>query len=185
MVSQCWWVLQFCWTHMIFCCCGRCSSHYCMALWCFWQMLLPCCHMNVAFVLLFGWCCSLVALLDGIDGDVYTIRLMFLSYLLMVLTLFVADVVTTLIQLHKNCAIGVCFVLADVIARMADVVAILRFWADVIALWLMLLPLFIRFVGWCYCLVVDVTATFSLVGWCYCLVADVIATCSDGRCYCL
>ena len=35
-----------------------------------------------------------------------------------------ADVITTLIQLHKNCAIDVFFVLADVIARMADVIAI-------------------------------------------------------------
>ena len=34
MVSQCWWVLQFCWTHVIFYCCGKCFSHYCMALWC-------------------------------------------------------------------------------------------------------------------------------------------------------
>ena len=61
----------------------------------------------------------------------------------MVFNHIVADVITTLIQLHKNCAIDVCFVLADVIARMADVIAILRFWAGVMALWLMLLPLFL------------------------------------------
>ena len=35
MVSQCWWALQFCWTHVVFCCCGRCLSHYYVALWCY------------------------------------------------------------------------------------------------------------------------------------------------------
>ena len=45
------------------------------------------------------------------------------------------------------CAIDVYFVLADVIARMADVIAILRLLADVIAMWLMLLPLFVYLIG--------------------------------------
>ena len=57
----------------------------------------------------------------------------------------VADIITTLIQLHKNCAIDSCFVLADVIARMADVIAILRFW------------------GRCYSPVADVIATVCLI----------------------
>ena len=39
------------------------------------------------------------------------------------------------------CAIGVYFVLADVIAKMADVIAMRRLLADVIAMWLVLLPL--------------------------------------------
>ena len=32
-VSQWWWALQFCCTHVIFCCCGRCLGYYYMALW--------------------------------------------------------------------------------------------------------------------------------------------------------
>ena len=39
------------------------------------------------------------------------------------------------------CAIGVYFVLADVIAKMADVIAMRRLLADVIAMWLVLMPL--------------------------------------------
>ena len=38
-------------------------------------------------------------------------------------------------------AIGVYFVLADVIAKVADVIAMRRLLADVSAMWLVLLPL--------------------------------------------
>ena len=68
-------------------CCGRCFSHYCMALWCCLADVIALLPYEGSFCFLFGWCYSLVALLIKIDGDVYTIRLMFLPYLLMVLTI--------------------------------------------------------------------------------------------------
>ena len=81
MVSQYWWVLQFCWTHVIFYCCGRCFSHYCMALWCCLADVIALLPYECNFCFLFGWCYSLVALLIRIDGDVYTIRLMLFALL--------------------------------------------------------------------------------------------------------
>ena len=79
------------------------------------------------------------------------------------------------------CAIGVCFVLADVIAKMADVIAMRRLLADVIAMWLVLLPLLIVCLGRCYSLMADViTMIVVIFGRCYCLKADGIAYCECG-----
>ena len=62
------------------------------------------------------------------------------------------------------CAIGVYFVLADVIAKMADVIAI-RLLADVIAMWLVLLPLLFVCLGRYYSLMADVIAIFVVMFW--------------------
>ena len=53
------------WTHCIlfYFSYGRCFSHWFMAMWCYWQMLLPCGHCVCNLCFLFGWCCSHVALL--------------------------------------------------------------------------------------------------------------------------
>ena len=50
------------------------------------------------------------------------------------------------------CAIGVYFVLADAIAKMADVIAMRGLLADVTAMWLVLLPLLFVCLGRCYSL---------------------------------
>ena len=63
------------------------------------------------------------------------------------------------------CAIGVCFVLADVIAKMVDVIAMRRLLADVIAMWLVLLSLLFVCLGRCYSLMADVIAIFVVMFW--------------------
>ena len=80
-----------------------------------------------------------------IDGDVYTNQADVFALLVDGFNHIVADVIATLIQLHKNCSIDVCFVLADVIARMADVIANLEV------------------LGRCYSPVADVIATVCLI----------------------
>ena len=60
------------------------------------------------------------------------------------------------------CAIGVHFVLADVIAKMADVIAMRGLLADVIAMWLVLLPLLFVCLGRCCCLEAD------RIAYCWC-----------------
>ena len=45
-MSQCWWALQFCWTHGIFCCCGRCFK-----------------PLLYGIMVLFGRCYCLIAML--------------------------------------------------------------------------------------------------------------------------
>ena len=102
MVSQCWWALQFYWTHMIYCCYGRCLSQCFMALWYYWQMLLPYCH-NIATFIFVGWCCSLVALISSKDSDVFTIRLMFFALLVDVITIIVVVDITTLMTVALEC----------------------------------------------------------------------------------
>ena len=80
------------------------------------------------------------------------------------------------------CTIGVYFVLADVIAKMADVIAMRRLLADVIAMWLVLLLLLFVCLGRCYSLVADVIAIIVVMfGRCCCLEADGIAYCWCGR----
>ena len=79
------------------------------------------------------------------------------------------------------CAIGVYFVLADVIAKMADVIAMRGLLADVIAMWLVLLPLLFVCLGRCYSLVADIIAIIVVMfGICCCLEADGIAYCGCG-----
>ena len=83
----------------------------------------------------------------------------------MLLPLFVAVGITTIIDFTKRCAIelfygmfyGRCYChVADVIATILCFVLL----ADVIAMWLMFLPLFMFcFVGRCYSHVADVVAT--------------------------
>ena len=73
------------------------------------------------------------------------------------------------------CAIGVYFVLADVVAKMADVIAIRGLLADVIAMWLVLLPLLFVCLGRLYSLMADVIAIVVMFGRCCCLEADGIA----------
>ena len=56
------------------------------------------------------------------------------------------------------CAIGVYFVLDDVIAKMADVITMRGLLADVTAMWLVSLPLLFVCFSRCYSLVADVIA---------------------------
>ena len=60
------------------------------------------------------------------------------------------------------CAIGVYFVLADAIVKMADVIAMRGLLADVIAMWLVLLPLLFVCLGRCYSLEADGIAIGSM-----------------------
>ena len=123
---------------------GRCYCH--IAIW-----------MQLLFFL-FGWCCSLVAILHKVDGDVFTIRLMFLPYLLMVLPIFcgwscyhidtVAQELCHLCLFYFGwcyCQDGWCCCHLEVLGRcyspVADVVATVYYFCR-----LMLLPC-----GWCCC----------------------------------
>ena len=132
-----------------------------------WQMLLPMifgqldvigrCYCHVAFLSLqliffvFDWCCSQLLVFFMADGDVVVIWLMFV----------LADVIAICFcgcwyyhfdhQLYQK----VChcyFLLADVIARMADGIAMYM-------------------IGRCYCYVADVVATVVF----FVLLADIIA----------
>ena len=78
------------------------------------------------------------------------------------------------------CAIGVYFVLADVIAKMADVIATRRLLTDGIALWLVLLPLLFVCLGRCYSIVADVIAMIVVIFDRCCLKVDGIAYCGCG-----
>ena len=115
----------------------------------------------------------------GIDGDVFTIRLMFFALLVNGLTIIVVDGITTLVTVALEC-VPLTFTLfwLMLLPGMADVIAILRLLADVIAMWLMLLPLFVYLIGWCYCLVADVITTIVV------MLADVTALEADGIAYC-
>ena len=144
-----------------------------MAMWCYWQMLLPCCHCVCNLCFLFGWCCCHVALFFRIDGDVLTIRLMFLALLVRCYS--------------HTCGCWCCHF--DQSVAQGSVPLVFYFWqmllpkwlmllscfwlADVIAMWLMLLPLFfvvLAYFGRCYCLVAYVIATICSV-----VLADVVA----------
>ena len=94
-------------------------SHYCMALWCYLADVVALLPYECKFCFLFG----LVALLIKIDGDVYTIRLMFLPYWLMVLTILWL----MLLPHWYSCT------------RIVPLMSVL-FWLMLLPGWLMLLP---------------------------------------------
>ena len=124
---------------MVFYCCGRCLSHYCMALWCYLADVVALLPYKCNFCFLFGWCYSLFALVIKIDGDVFTIRLMFLPYWLMVLTILWLMVLPHWYSCTRN--VPLMFVL---------------FWLMLLPGWLMLLPSWgygqmLWPYGWCYC----------------------------------
>ena len=148
MVSQCWWALQF-YGLIVFFDYGRCYSHWFIAIWCYWQMLLPCCH-YVCNLCCFVWLMLLPCCLLFHDrwwcsyhqADVVAMFLIGRCYC------HVANVVAT------NC---VCY-LADVITWWLELLPLLC--SDVF--WQMLLP-----EGWWNCLpwvwVADGVATGSML----------------------
>ena len=100
-----------------------------------------------------------------------------------VITIIVVVGITTLLTVALECVpIGVYFVLADVIDKMADVIAMeRRLLADFIAMWLVLLPLLFVCLGRCYSLVTDVIAIIVVMfGRCCYLEADGTAYCGCG-----
>ena len=112
------------------------------------QLMIFCLAVVVAMLL----CCY------RIDGDVLTIRPMFLALLADVIAMLVVVGVTTMINsCTRKCAISVLLFLADVIAKMADVVAMFL-------------------IGRCYCHVTDVIATVFLFC-CFSLFWQVLLPC--------
>ena len=89
------------------------------------------CHVVIVFLTYVFCLADVVAMLlccFRIDGDVLTIRLMFLALLAVVITILVVVGVTTLLNsCTRKCAISGLLFLADVIAKMADVVAMFFF----------------------------------------------------------
>ena len=121
--------------------------------------ILPC-ICNLCF--LFGWCCSLVALLFLNGWWCCYHQAEVIALLADVIAILVVVGITTLVNsCTRMCAIGFTLFLADGIAKMAERCC------HVLIDWQMLLPC-----GWCYCH----CFVLFVLGRCYSLVADVIAT---------
>ena len=158
---------------------GRCLLPTILGIWfCLWQMLLP---LVFATCILFGWCCCHVALLYDrwwcnyhqswccslfvCIGRCYC----HLFLWLLVLPHF-------WFELCQRCTtvVVVSSLLADLIAKMVDGIAI-------VCVWQMLLPS-----GWCYChcvlqfILADVIAWWLMECLPWVWMADVIANVADG-----
>ena len=145
---------------------------------CLWQMLLP---LVFATCILFGWCCCHVALLyDRWWCNYHQTDVVACLFVL-------ADVIAICFcdcwychifwfELCQRCTtvVAVASLLADVIAKMADGIAI-------VCIWQMLLPS-----GWCYCnsvlqfMLADVNAWWLMECLPWVWMADVIANVADG-----
>ena len=121
------WALQYCWTHVICCCYGRCFKPVFYGI----VWLLGRCYCLIAIscnIVLFGWCYSLVALVQK-GGDVLPpgwCYCLFIDVIIMI----VVDGITTLLTVALE-SVPLVFAL---------------FWLMLLPRWLMLLPC-----GWCYC----------------------------------
>ena len=133
---------------------------------CLWQMLLP---LVFATCILFGWCCCHVALLyDRWWCNYHQTDVVACLFVL-------ADVIAVCFcdcwychifwfELCQRCTtvVAVASLLADVIAKMTDGIAI-------VCIWQMLLQQCITVhAGRCYCLMADGMPTMGVDGWCYC-----------------
>ena len=83
-----------------------------------------------------------------------------------VIIMIVVDGITTLLTVVlASVPLVFALFLADVIAKMADVIAMRRLLADVLAMWLVLLPLLFVCLGRCYSLMTDAIAIFVVRFW--------------------
>ena len=149
-------------------------------------MLLPCCLWVCNLCFYFGWCYCQLLVFFMADGDVVPSGDVCIGrcYYHFFCGCWYYHFDHKLYQKVYHCC---CFLMADVIARMADGIALymigrcycrvadvfttILFFvllADVIAWWLMLLPLLCSFVGRCCCLMADGMPTMGVDGRCYC-----------------